>query len=371
VTEVLFILETPTPQRTPTLDAIYSEGVDLTALYYTNDTRRGWGEVSMAHPSRAIPRGQFGAATFLAKLILSGKTRVLCCFGYNRPSNIVAVLLARATGIQVITRSDSNWHDEQSRPKFRRRIKRLLLGAIYGPRTRVWTIGSQNDLFWSNMGLKNRLLIPYDVPVPPIGHPSDRAELRKSLNLGSAATFLSVSVLEEWKGIRTLLAAFRSLKDQSARLLIAGKGNLEDLVKEAAAADNRIEYLGPVPHSQLGAIYAAADILVLASHREPWGLVINEAQANGLRIIASDAVGAATDKVDSSNGWVFEAGNEAGLLKALEEACNIVDAGVGRLPTASPYQAYPAMLTDLMQFGIRRSPQRLSDPMLVHGFNEH
>jgi glycosyltransferase involved in cell wall biosynthesis len=53
-----------------------------------------------------------------------------------------------------------------------------------------------------------------------------------------------------------------------------------------------------------------ADIFILLSHSEPWGLVINEAMSASLPIIASEEIGAAADLVDRNNGFKISRGNE-------------------------------------------------------------
>jgi glycosyltransferase involved in cell wall biosynthesis len=67
-------------------------------------------------------------------------------------------------------------------------------------------------------------------------------------------------------------------------------------------------------------IYATSDILLLPSDYEPWGVVIVEAAAAGLAIVASDVVGAAPELVQSGrNGALFASGNLTSLVAALQE----------------------------------------------------
>jgi glycosyltransferase involved in cell wall biosynthesis len=62
---------------------------------------------------------------------------------------------------------------------------------------------------------------------------------------------------------------------------------------------------------------AAADVLVLPSGHEPWGLVLNEGMCFGLPVVASDAVGAAADLVhNEDNGFVYPVGDVAALARA-------------------------------------------------------
>ncbi len=82
-------------------------------------------------------------------------------------------------------------------------------------------------------------------------------------------------------------------------LAIAGSGDLDGPVfAEAGRLGVRIAPLGFVNQHQLGAVYAAADCLVLPSaHDESWGLVVNEAMATGLPAVVTDQVGCAPDLV--------------------------------------------------------------------------
>jgi glycosyltransferase involved in cell wall biosynthesis len=122
------------------------------------------------------------------------------------------------------------------------------------------------------------------------------------------------------KGVEVLLDAWR-LADlgPDAALAVAGEGPLLGRAEEAGA-----RALGQLPRSDLPALYAAADALVLPSIRtatflEPWGLVINEAMHQGTPAITSDAVGAAAGGlvVDGRNGLVAPAGDADALAARL------------------------------------------------------
>ena len=125
--------------------------------------------------------------------------------------------------------------------------------------------------------------------------------------------------------MRVLLDAWRiAALGQGARLAVAGRGPLEGLVE---AAGTGVRSLGYVAESELPALYAAADILVVPSIRtatftEPWGLVVNEAMLQGTMVIASDAVGAAAGGLlrDGRTGLAFPAGDASGLAARLRTA---------------------------------------------------
>lgn len=352
---VVFVLEKPAPYLVPTLDRLAAQGINLTALYHQlEDDSRGWGSVSINHRSEKVPDGLLRSCIFLIRVASRRKLRVLCCFGYNRPANIAAVLVARIRGVQIITRSDSNWLQETRRRTPRTAVKKVALKRIFGRRARVWTIGKQNDQYWHEMGLTNRQHIPFDPPTPPVGTARDRERLREELRLGRGPVFLYVGMLVEWKGLRTLLGAFNMVSLDIARLLIVGKGPMSNDVERAAQSDPRIVYAGPLPQQSLGAAYAAADFFVLPSLSEPWGVVVNEALANGLHVIASDAVGAAWDLIDPhANGWVFPAGDTNELAASLVRAADFYEAGYERLSPRMAADASAAMAIDLQRLGVQ------------------
>src|SRR5699024_10863358 len=68
----------------------------------------------------------------------------------------------------------------------------------------------------------------------------------------------------------------------------------------------------------IAAVYSQCDVLALPSDHEPWGVVVVEAAAAGLAIVASDVVGAGPELVKPGvNGAFFPAGNVTALAHAL------------------------------------------------------
>jgi glycosyltransferase involved in cell wall biosynthesis len=131
---------------------------------------------------------------------------------------------------------------------------------------------------------------------------------------------LFVGRLEEEKGVRILLTAWRDAGLDGARLALAGEGPLREHARGLG------EVLGHVDRDRLPGLYAAADVLVLPSIRtatftEPWGLVVNEAMHQGTPVIASDAVGAAAGGLvrGGRNGLVVPERDPAALAAALRE----------------------------------------------------
>jgi glycosyltransferase involved in cell wall biosynthesis len=99
-------------------------------------------------------------------------------------------------------------------------------------------------------------------------------------------------------------------------LAYVGGGIERDAIERRARelGFSRIVFLGVQNQSALPALYSAADLLVLPSDFEPWGMVINEAMCCGLPVVVSDKVGAAADLVaDGVNGFVYPMGDVPAL----------------------------------------------------------
>jgi glycosyltransferase involved in cell wall biosynthesis len=139
-------------------------------------------------------------------------------------------------------------------------------------------------------------------------------------------TILYVGQFEDRKGLRTLVAAFRSLCHRGAHLRFVGSGSLAGWLLEQSQADVRIEVGGYCSQEELADEYRRALCVVLPSERtvagrEPWGLVVNEAMHSGRAVVVTHSVGAAAAGlvVDGRNGFVVPERDPGGLGGALRQ----------------------------------------------------
>lgn len=116
------------------------------------------------------------------------------------------------------------------------------------------------------------------------------------------------------KGVDVLLSAFARL--ERGRLLLVGReAELPQILTTVPAEVRaRIEFAGFQPPEDLPRFFARADVFVLPSRHDGWGVVVNQALGAGLPILCSDRVGAAHDLVrDEVNGLTFPAGDAEAL----------------------------------------------------------
>jgi glycosyltransferase involved in cell wall biosynthesis len=153
----------------------------------------------------------------------------------------------------------------------------------------------------------------------------------------SETRFLFLGQVERHKGIFLLIEAFRRLsKDRpKVRLDVVGSGAATDAAMRAAGKDLRIAFYGKKSAAQFQAMFAKVDYAVVPSLcYENAPTVIVESFAYGAPVIAADIGGAAELVRHGENGFVFGAGDVAGLVSAMKRACDEKGAWPGRSKAA-------------------------------------
>jgi glycosyltransferase involved in cell wall biosynthesis len=136
-------------------------------------------------------------------------------------------------------------------------------------------------------------------------------------DLPRGATFFHGGRLEQTKGVRQLLAAFGQV-EVSARLVIAGWGELEGAVRAAARRDRRIEFVGRVSRAEVMDLLSTSRALLLPSIWEDnCPLVMLEAQARGTPAIVSDRGGPPEFVVDGEHGFVVDPDDTAAFATCI------------------------------------------------------
>jgi glycosyltransferase involved in cell wall biosynthesis len=141
--------------------------------------------------------------------------------------------------------------------------------------------------------------------------------------VNDAVALLAVGAVVPRKGYDVLIAALASLRDLQWRLTIVGDrardvetaARLESAVARCLLKE-RIRFIGAVSTEQLSELYAGADLFVLASRFEGYGMAFAEALAHGLPIVGTTA-GAIVETVPANAGILVEPDDVAALSDAL------------------------------------------------------
>ncbi|WP_309238215.1 glycosyltransferase family 4 protein [Actinoplanes aureus] len=129
-------------------------------------------------------------------------------------------------------------------------------------------------------GLSRVHVAPPGVDPAPLAEPSP-----------GGTRLLNVASLTPRKGQDVLLAALRQLDDLDWTCTIVGAGDIPGHIP--GRDDSRVRFTGALTGAALDAAYADADLFVLPSRAETYGMVVTEALARGLPVVASDVGGVA------------------------------------------------------------------------------
>ena len=279
----------------------------------------------------------------LGSRLSAGEFDALWIHGYARAAHLAAMVAARRRGIKVLLRDEAT---EISAPRggLKRVAKRGLFEGVDRVVDAFLAIGTLNRRYYLEGGVDEGKVfdVPYAVDNERFMTEARRAssrreELRDSLGLERGRpVLLFAAKLVERKHPGLLLEAIRLIgtahETRRPQLVFVGDGPLRSTLESDSArlAPGSVKFAGFQGQAELPRYYDLADVLVLPSEWEPWGLVVNEAMCAGCAVIASDRVGAAADLVHpGENGATFRSGDAAELAEKIWH----VIAEPGRLAT--------------------------------------
>jgi glycosyltransferase involved in cell wall biosynthesis len=238
--------------------------------------------------------------------------------GWNEPLLAFATPAARVLGYKTIVRGESN--DKRDRSLIARLIHRALLAFA----SAVTIIGSGNRRFYESYAYSQDRIFPgvYFVENDRmLAMAEARAIERRAIRASEGVrvdevVFAFCGKHVPFKRPDWLVEAAGQLVKEGLRIRLrfAGSGELTESLKERCdALGIAASFTGFLNQTEMWRAYIGADVFVLPStHRETWGLVVNEAMLFGLPAIVSDDVGCSPDLVvENETGWVFRGGVDA------------------------------------------------------------
>lgn len=181
-------------------------------------------------------------------------------------------------------------------------VRRLLAGAA----AVHYTTGRERRESERALRLSNGIVVPLGI---------ERAEARADGAREGAPYVLFLSRLHPKKGVEILIDAFETISAETRfrdwTLVIAGDGDpryAASLRRRAAATSgrDRVHFAGWLSGEEKWRVVAQADLMVLPSAEENFGLAVLEAMGAGVPVAVSDGVDLAEEVRSAEAGWVFE-----------------------------------------------------------------
>lgn len=197
---------------------------------------------------------------------------------------------------------ESSIHESQTNG-FKGKIKKIFIRHC----NKAYVPGKSNAKLVQKLGFKGEIIKTKGCGIFNY-IPQPKYEKRKKVK-----RFIYVGRLAEVKNLHLLINTFNELPEFT--LDIVGFGPLEIELKQLAKSN--IIFHGAVDNKMLPTYYKTADVFILPSVSEPWGIVVEEALNNGLPVIVSDKVGCAEELINETNGLIFKSNDMISLKEAI------------------------------------------------------
>jgi glycosyltransferase involved in cell wall biosynthesis len=220
----------------------------------------------------------------------------------------------------------------------RKRIRDIAVRSLIARASRLLALGAANERFYLRMGSDSAKIarVPYVVDnaaVAAAAHQGGRRRkaTRERLGIGvHDVVLVGAGKLMPRKRPLDVVRAMAALPGK-VHLVWIGSGSVEAEMRgeaERLHLSDRVHLAGFLPSPEAWSMLGMADLFVCPSEAEPWGLVINEAVAAGLPVLASDQCGAAENLlVPDRTGEIVATGNVSAWEDALRRWTSRILAG--------------------------------------------
>lgn len=263
------------------------------------------------------------------------KPDVVLLMSWMNPTWWLAVMACRVSKVPFLYLTDANVWAENTKARWKTWGKKLLLGKILFKQTAgALCAGTANKLLYSYYGIPDEKLFPFayswgyekllQVSNEVRGH---RQQYRNDLGIAENQTVIMFcGRFSEEKGLLNLIEAYAGVASPETTLMFVGDGGLRQLLEDSVSERQlpSVKFVGFQDRNEIHKFFAIADLLVLPSLRETWGIVVNEGLSFSLPAIVSHEVGAGVDLVQHGhNGFTFPGGDSEALRNCLQRFINL------------------------------------------------
>jgi len=255
------------------------------------------------------------------------KADAILVYGWNFDSHLKAMKYFKGK-IPVYFRGDSTILEESKNLKTL--MRRIWLKYIYHFVDYAFYVGTNNKNYFLKHGLNEKQLLfaPHAIDnerfFDNTGEYSKKAkQWRTELGFNEEdKIIIFIGKFEKKKNPLIIIEAAKHFEtDKNIKFLFVGNGQMETEMKQNSGKN--VYFLPFQNQSVMPIVYRLGNILCLpSSYNETWGLVVNEALACGLQIIASSKVGCAVDLINNETGIIFESENIENLIETIKKISN-------------------------------------------------
>jgi glycosyltransferase involved in cell wall biosynthesis len=325
---VALVTDIPTPYMLEVLNALGSL-VDLTVVFCAQTGTRGmpWTageELPFEHQvingltlrSGAPDRPDYYLSPRVLGALAKSRAEAVISFGFSIPTAYSAVY-CRLRRAPLIIYSDGTSEYESSLGRHQLIARAVLLRAA----SACVALSKPAAARFVELGVRPErvFLAPHSSTLDRLWRIAEEREYER----GDRITVLTAGRLVPHKGVDKLLAAVAEARSRhpDIRLVVVGTGPEEERLRNLAAElDLDAEFAGFVDHAEMPAHYAEADVFAFPTLDDPFGIVLLEAAAAGLPLVASHHAGATRDLIaDPQGGLIVDPSDTAAFAGALSD----------------------------------------------------
>ncbi len=347
--KVLYLTNIPSPYRVDFFNELGKQ-CDLTVLYErkaATDRDSSWsGDGATTFTEVFLPGIRTKADAALCPSVLKHlrdrSFDIVVVGGYSTPTGMLAIVAMKALRIPFILNADGGFVREDH--PMVRRVKAWFIGGA----TAWLSTGQATSEYLEHYGARREAIHVYpftsvraaDVASNPATK-SERADLRRALGIREAHCIVSVGQFIHRKGFDVLIRAAAELGRDVGVYIIGGRETEEYSRLRADLKASNVHFVDFLPADRLRQYYRAADLFVLPTRTDVWGLVVNEAMAQGLPVVTTDRCGAGLEMIqDGLNGRIVPVDDVAALANAVRSLLApgvAIEMSLTSLATASRY----------------------------------
>lgn len=324
--KVLFLTQIPSPYKMDFFDGV-GKYCDLTVLFERESARNRDSEWLKKKPKhfRAIflsgkPVGdEMAFCPGVLKYVLNRSYDRIVVGQYSSPTAMLAIAVMKLMRIRYYISTDGGM------VKNEHVIKKMIKAFFIKNALAYFSPSAESDIFLISYGAKEDKLVRYtfssiyedDVLQQPVTH-SEKSDMRQRIGITEEQVIVSVGQFIYRKGYDILLKALAELPHEIGVYIIGGEVTEEyqSLVQEYDL--NNVHFLHFMNKMALKEYYMAADLFVLPTREDIWGLVINEALGYGLPIITTDQCNAGVELITNTDaGTIIPINDVTALKKAI------------------------------------------------------
>lgn len=326
--KVLFLTNVPSPYRVDFFNML-GKHCELTVLFEksTSDERDDyWKQYSFEHFEGIVLNGlKITTDTSLClsvnNYLKNNSYDVIICMNFTTPTGMLAVRYMKKHKISYILESDGGF--AKNGEGFKEKIKSYFIkgASLY------LSTSDTHDEYYKTYGADAKRIIRYpfssvkdeDIEKEIISL-EDKLKLRDELRITEKKVLISIGQFIHRKGFDILLQSAKFLDDSVGVYIIGGVPTNEYYALVDDLGLKNVHFVGFKKPDELRKYYRAADLFVLPTREDIWGLVVNEAISYGLPVVTTDRCLAGVEIINNDkNGYVVPVEDHKSLYVAIDK----------------------------------------------------